>query len=65
MNIDEVIKQLESIKDNSASFVTIDSEPIWEQDVEALNKAIIILKKRKKGKNEVKRGLQQTNKRGR
>lgn len=44
MSIEEIISQLESLKDNSASFITKDSDPIWEQDVKALNETINILK---------------------
>lgn len=43
MRIEEIISQLSSLKDNSQSFITNDSDPIWKKDVEALGQAIAIL----------------------
>ncbi|BFN03883.1 hypothetical protein [Clostridium tetani] len=44
MNKEQIIEQLESIRENSESFITKDSDPIWEKDVKALNAAIKIIK---------------------
>ncbi|BDR71263.1 hypothetical protein K144313037_p20500 (plasmid) [Clostridium tetani] len=43
MNKEQIIEQLESIRENSESFITKDSDPIWEKDVKALNAAIKII----------------------
>ena len=43
MNIEEILAQLSSLKENSQSFITKDSEPIWQKDVEALEQTISIL----------------------
>ncbi|BDR63980.1 nucleoside triphosphate pyrophosphohydrolase family protein [Clostridium tetani] len=44
MNKEQIIEQLESIRENSESFITNDSDSIWEKDVKALNAAIKIIK---------------------
>lgn len=43
MNIEEILVQFSSLKENSQSFITEDSEPIWKKDVEALEQATAIL----------------------
>ncbi|WP_164968183.1 hypothetical protein [Clostridium tetani] len=43
MNKEQIIEQLESIRENSESFITNDSDQIWEKDVKALNAAIKII----------------------
>lgn len=43
MNIEAILMQLTSIKQNSQSFITKDSDPIWKKDVEALEWATAIL----------------------
>ena len=46
MQLKDIIVQLESIRANSASFIDLE-EPysIWQQDIEALDEVIIILKR--------------------
>ncbi|AAO36637.1 nucleoside triphosphate pyrophosphohydrolase (endogenous virus) [Clostridium phage phiCTC2B] len=44
MNKEQIIEQLESLKENSEYSITEDSDPIWEKDVKALNAAIKIIK---------------------
>ena len=44
MNKKQIIEQLKSLKENSESFITKDSDPVWEEDVKALNAAIKIIK---------------------
>ena len=46
MQLKDIIAQLESIRANSASFIDLE-EPysIWQQDIEALDEVIIILKR--------------------
>lgn len=43
MNIERIISQLSSLKDNSQSFITDDSDQIWKEDVDALEQATAIL----------------------
>ena len=43
MNKKQIIEQLESLKENSLTFITEDSDPIWEEDIKALNAAIKII----------------------
>lgn len=43
MNKEQIIEQLESLKENSEYSITEDSDPIWEKDVKALNAAIKII----------------------
>ena len=43
MNKKQIIEQLESLKENSEYFITEDSDPVWEEDVKALNAAIKII----------------------
>lgn len=43
MDNEQIIKQLESIAENSKSFITKDSDPIWEKDIQAINAAIKII----------------------
>ena len=43
MSNEEIIIQLESIAENSKSFITKDSDPIWEKDIQAINAAIKII----------------------
>lgn len=43
MNIEKIIFQLSSLKDNSQSFIGDQSDEIWKQDVEALEETIGIL----------------------
>ena len=45
MSIDDIIYQLESLKDNSRSFIEEDEpDSVWVQDVAALDEAIKIIK---------------------
>ena len=47
MTMDEIISQLESLKDNSKSFIgnsCIDDDEIWEKDIVALDFAIEVLR---------------------
>ena len=43
MNKKQIIEQLESLKENSLTFITEDSDPVWEEDIKALNAAIKII----------------------
>ena len=43
MTIEKIINQLYSLKENSQSFITKDSEPVWQEDVDALDRTIAIL----------------------
>ena len=43
MNKKQIIEQLESLRENSESFITKDSDPVWEEDVKALNDAMKII----------------------
>lgn len=43
MNKKQIIEQLESLKENSEYSITEDSDPVWEEDVKALNAAIKII----------------------
>ena len=55
MSIDDIIDQLESLKDNSQSFIEEDEpESIWVQDIKALEEAISFIgyRREKKVKKE-------------
>lgn len=43
MSIDNILDQLSGLKDNSAYEARTSDEPIWKQDVEALEAAISII----------------------
>ena len=43
LTIDEMISQLESLRDNSADFARSDDDPIWQRDIEACEGAAAIL----------------------
>ena len=43
MNKKQIIEQLESLKENSLTFITEDSDPVWEEDVKALNAGMKII----------------------
>lgn len=41
----DIVSQLESLKENSRSFLDAkEPEPIWQKDIEALDEAIAIIK---------------------
>lgn len=45
MNIDDILAQLYSLKDNSADFAKEDdADPIWQADIDALEAAISIIR---------------------
>jgi hypothetical protein len=55
MSEEEVISQLESLKDNSVDFMKYDEdgeEGIWGKDIKALNKAIEAINENEKLKQE-------------
>lgn len=44
MNTERILEQLSSLKDNSASFASAkDADPIWREDIAALEAAIAII----------------------
>lgn len=43
MDYERLIQQMESLKENSQSFITDDSDPVWREDVEALDEAMDII----------------------
>ena len=43
MDYKGLIRQMESLKRNSKSFITEDSDPIWQADVDALDEAMDII----------------------
>lgn len=43
MDYKRLLSQMESLKQNSQSFITEDSDPIWQADVEALDEAMDII----------------------
>ena len=46
MSLLEIIEQLESIRENSASFLDAEEpDSIWQKDIEALDEVLAILKK--------------------
>lgn len=45
MKMDEVIKQLQSLRDNSADYAKDTDDPIFRKDVEALDAAIDFIKR--------------------
>lgn len=55
MNKKEIIEQLESLKDNSRSFIENDDNEIWWDDIMALDYAIKKIKRESKIKSFFKR----------
>ena len=48
MKTKDIINQLESLQSNSRSFITDDSDEIWNRDIEALDAAIGIIRRAEK-----------------